>query len=126
MTPRKQPPSFPRPALFALLALTVAAGACRGSGGGGPAPEACANGNMELVVLNDRPLRVRVLEQSPLNATRVLGELPGRGTSTFDIQNFAGMIYSVQVVDTGELIAAETAHPRGFISRGATLTRQCN
>jgi hypothetical protein len=81
---------------------------------------------MEVVVKNELALRVRVLEQSPLNATRVLGEIPGRDTRRYEIQNLAGMVYSVQVVDTGELIAAENMHPRGFISRGATIARECN
>lgn len=112
----------------AAAVAALALGACRGGGtgaGGGPIPD-CGPGSIELVVTNERPLRVRVLEQSPLNTTRILGELPGRETRAFTIQNHAGMIYSVQVSDTGELIAAENAHPRGFISRGATISRQCD
>ena len=109
------------------VALALALSACRGGvggAGGGPIPD-CGPGSMELVVTSDLPFRVRVLEQSPYNATRVVGELTGRETRAFIIQGQAGMVYSVQIVDTGELVAAESSHQRGYISRGATITRQC-
>lgn len=130
-TPSNTAPSTSLPVhrtlALAGMALALTLGACRGGGsgaGGGPIPD-CGPGSMELVVKSDLPFRVRVIEQSPLNATRIIGELTGRETRAFQIQSQAGMIYSVQIVDTGELVAAESSHPRGYISKGATITREC-
>jgi hypothetical protein len=111
--------------LGAAALLAFACSGTPGPAGEPPTPAVCPDGGMELVVTSDIARRVRVLELSPTQADRVLGELPGRGTRSFDIQNIAGMVYSVHVVDTGEIVAAEDAHPRGFIERGATLKRQC-
>lgn len=85
----------------------------------------CPDGSLRLTIQNDRPMRVRVLEQGQLDATRVLGELSGRGTESFDIIARAGTYYSVMVVETGELIGAENSHPRGYVSKGATISRAC-
>lgn len=111
--------------LGAAALLTFACGGSSAPAGDSPTPATCSGSMMQLVVTSDRAQRVRVMELSPNQADRVLGELPGRGSRTFEIQNLAGMIYSVHVIDTGEIVAAEDAHPRGFIERGATLKRQC-
>ncbi len=102
------------------------AGACSGSSGpgGAPTPETCA-GSIELMVENQTPLRVRVLELSRAGDSRLLGEMPGRGTRTFMIRDFAGMTYAVVADETGELLASEQGHPRGYQSNGATISRAC-
>lgn len=100
--------------------------ACSGSGGAGgaPTPANCA-GSIELLVENETPLRVRVLELSRAGDSRLLGEMSGRGTRTFTIRDFAGMTYAVVADETGELLASEQGHPRGYQSRGATISRAC-
>ena len=122
-------PELPAPArttltLFALVSLAgVFAGACVG-GSANPAPAPCS-GTLELVVTNDRPTRVRVIEQSAIDAPRTIGDMMGRGTETFTIIDRAGVYYGVYAADTGELLAAEASHPRGATSRGATVSRRC-
>lgn len=102
------------------------AGACSGSSGpgGSPSPENCA-GSIELMVENQTPLRVRVLELSRAGDSRLLGEMSGRGTRTFMIRDQAGMTYAVVAEETGELLASEQGHPRGYQSRGAIISRAC-
>lgn len=114
-------------ALAAASALGFGlAGACSGSSGAGgaPTPASCA-GSIELLVENETPLRVRVLELSRAGDSRLLGEMSGRGTRTFMIRDFAGMTYAVVADETGELLASEQGHPRGYQSRGATISRAC-
>lgn len=100
--------------------------ACSGSGGAGGAPTpANCDGSIELLVENETPLRVRVLELSRSGDSRLLGEMSGRGTQTFTIRDFAGMTYAVVADETGELLASEQGHPRGYQSNGATISRAC-
>lgn len=112
-------------AFLGAALLSLACGGSSAPPGEAPTPAGCSGSHMQLVVTSEIARRVQVLELSPTQAGRILGELPGRGSRTFEIQNIAGMVYSVHVIDTGEIIAAEDAHPRGFIERGATLKRQC-
>ena len=51
--------------------------------------------------------------------------MPGRGTRTFKIRDQAGMSYAVVADETGELLASEQDHPRGYQSNGATISRAC-
>lgn len=116
-----------RPLIAGLaLATAGALGACAGSSGPGdmPTPANCA-GTIELLVENETPLRVRVLELSRAGDSRLLGEMSGRGTRTFTIRDQAGMTYAVVADETGELLASEQGHPRGYQSNGARISRAC-
>ncbi len=114
----------PRLLLPAVAGLLIAA-ACGGArASGAPGIVTCA-GDAQLVVTNEQVLRVRVVERSTIEPPRVIGEIPGRGTRTFPVRQATGVYYSVEVVDSGELLAAEPAHPRGAVSRGARLERRC-
>lgn len=123
----RRPGAFVRSLTTAsVLGFGLAAGACSGfSGAGGmPTPANCG-GSIELLVENETPLRVRVLELSRAGDSRLLGEMSGRGTRTFMIRDFAGMTYAVVADETGELLASEQGHPRGYQSNGATISRAC-
>jgi hypothetical protein len=117
----------PFPAGLALgLALAATLAACGGARGDFTSEIPSCPGVAELVVANEVARSVRVLEQSTVEPTRVLGDIPGRDTVVFPARQLAGIYYSVVMIDTGELLASESAHPRGRTSRGATLSRRCS
>lgn len=113
----------------AALVISLLAGAACGGGGGqagdSPGPAVSCRDEAQLVVTNEQALRVRVVERSTIEPPRVVGEIPGRGTRTFPVRQTVGVYYTVEIIDTGELLAAEPAHPRGALSRGARLERRC-
>jgi hypothetical protein len=117
-------PNTLRP-LLPALAIALLAAACGGARVGPVSSPVTCSGEAELVVANQQALRARVLEHSTIAPTRVLGEIPGRGSRSYPVRQVTGVYYAVEIVDTGELLAAEAAHPRGVFSRGATLQRRC-
>lgn len=118
--------TLPAPAVLALaLLLGAACGGGSGQAGEAPGPAVNCRDDAQLVVTNEQALRVRVVERSTIEPPRIIGEIPGRGTRTFPVRQVVGVYYTVEIIDTGELLAAEPAHPRGAVSRGARLERRC-
>lgn len=114
-------------ALRALSAATLAflATGCGGSRAGAEPGAFSCDGDAQIVVTNQQAQQVRVVEHSTIEPSRILGEIPSRGTRTYPVRPVAGVYYAVVVVSTGELLASEAAHPRGRYSDGATIERRC-